>query len=388
MPTYADPNGNGASTAWTGTWTNVDDAVREPVAGDGAALTSSTDEQMEDLTFTDPSFVAGVAYTVKLRGSGGSKRAVDLQYSLDNGSTWKPRVANVIPAAATLGWYSYELPTPPVSQTELTNFRLRLICNATAGGGGASAVSVDVVYLEIADSVVAVTGTALVSGGGGVTVVGVAAETVAASGVAAVSGGGAVAVVGMKGASRAAAVTGGGAVVALGVKSASGAPSVAGGGAVTAVGTASVVVARSGTAAVAGGGVIVAVGVKAAAGVAVIVGGGTVGAVAAKRAAGTAGVAGGGAVVAVGAAVVALDASGVVSVVGGGAVLTSGWRSARTAVAVTGGGAVVVVGVKAVAGAGSPERVAAAVASVDVREATVSVQTASAATVDVTDLPA
>lgn len=149
--TFADPNGAGTAVAWTGTVTNIDDAVRQPTApSDGLTISSSTDEQSETVTMSDPTFVAGATYTLWVYGTGGTKRAVDVAYSYngsDPGTAHATR-AQLIGANGAAGWYSRVL-IAPANQTELNNMRVQFICDATAGGGGASACSVNACYLEI-----------------------------------------------------------------------------------------------------------------------------------------------------------------------------------------------------------------------------------------------
>lgn len=152
MATYADPNGNGTATAWTGTWTAVDDAVRQPSAPDGSTLGgTTTDEASETLTFTDPAYVAGATYTLWVYGTGGTKRAVDVAYSYDGADpgTGHASRAQLIAAGGAAGWRSRVL-SAPANQTELNALRVQLITNSTAGGGGATQPTVDAVYLEIA----------------------------------------------------------------------------------------------------------------------------------------------------------------------------------------------------------------------------------------------
>lgn len=151
MATFADPNGNGTATAWTNTWTNVDDAVRQPTAPGADVISgTTTDETAETLVFTDPTFVPGGTYTLWVYGTGGAKRAVDVAYSFngsDPGLAHATR-AELIPASGAAGWRSREL-TAPANQTELNNLRVEFIANATQGGGGSSAPTVNAVYIEI-----------------------------------------------------------------------------------------------------------------------------------------------------------------------------------------------------------------------------------------------
>lgn len=153
---YIDPSANGANTAWTNGATGatrLDDGVRSPTdartSGDGLFISSSTDEQLQDIVFPN-TLVFNSAQTIKvyIYGSGGAKRAVDVQISTNDGVTWNTRQANVIGANAAAGWYTLDITADILLQLNLDQLRVRLICNATAGGGGASAVQVDAVYIE------------------------------------------------------------------------------------------------------------------------------------------------------------------------------------------------------------------------------------------------
>jgi len=170
--TYQDPPATQAvtSNAWTkssGTDAAalLNDVVRDPTnartGGDGGSITSSTDEQIQEVDFQNQiAYTAGRTIRIAIYGSGGLKRAVDVQVSNDGGTTWRNgagvlngRDANVIPVNGAAGWYYLDVTGAVTQQSHVDGFRVRLICNATAGGGGATAVQVDAIYLEQAGSV-------------------------------------------------------------------------------------------------------------------------------------------------------------------------------------------------------------------------------------------
>src|SRR4051812_19403450 len=116
---FMDPIANGSIHNWTkSTGTNgaqcLDDLVRSPTNartnGDGRNISSTTDEDTEDLTFP-----SGLPYdnaqtlTLFVYGSAGSKCALDVQISNDDGGSWKARQTNVIPASSAAGWYSLDI---------------------------------------------------------------------------------------------------------------------------------------------------------------------------------------------------------------------------------------------------------------------------------------
>lgn len=156
ITTYIEPSADGATNAWTkssGTSAAalLDDGVRNPTnartAGDGGFITSSTDEQISDLVFPNTlTFDPTQVLTLWIYGSGGTRRAVDMQVSVNDGATWETRQTNVIPASAAATWVPW-LIWWPFNQTHMDQLRIRLICNTTAGGG-ATAAQVDAVYLE------------------------------------------------------------------------------------------------------------------------------------------------------------------------------------------------------------------------------------------------
>jgi hypothetical protein len=156
--TYADPNADGASpnNAWTksaGTsgWSLLDDAVRQPTAPATGTdrVTSSTDEQTQELVFPNTLlYDATATYTLRIYGSAGSKRALDVQVSTNDGASWQTRQANVIGAGSGSSWRSIDVTSLAASQAALDGLRVRLICNQTATGGGAGSVEVDEVYVD------------------------------------------------------------------------------------------------------------------------------------------------------------------------------------------------------------------------------------------------
>ena len=87
-------------------------------------------------------------YTLRIYGLAGSKRALDLQVSNDDGATWQARQADFIAAGTSAGWRSLNITSWATSQTQLDKLRVRLICNTTASGGGAGQVEVDAVHVE------------------------------------------------------------------------------------------------------------------------------------------------------------------------------------------------------------------------------------------------
>ena len=153
---YIDPSADGANNAWTkstGTagWSLLDEGTRQPTAPSTGTdrITSSTDEQLQDLVFPNTlTYASGRTYTLWVYGIGGTKRALDVQVSNDDGATWQTRQTNVIGAGAAAAWHSVNITSWVTSQTQLDQLRVRLICNSTAGGGGATAVEVDAVYVE------------------------------------------------------------------------------------------------------------------------------------------------------------------------------------------------------------------------------------------------
>lgn len=148
--TFADPNGNGTATAWTGTFTAVDEGVRQPSTPGGDTISgTTTDETAETLTFTDPTFVSGATYRLWVYGSGGNKRAIDCAYSVNNADPGLAHAsrAQLIAVNDGPGWFSRDLTI--ANQTELTNLRVEFITNTVGSGGGASAPTIDAVYVEI-----------------------------------------------------------------------------------------------------------------------------------------------------------------------------------------------------------------------------------------------
>jgi hypothetical protein len=148
--TYLDPDGNGTATAWTNTYTNVDDGVRQPTApSDGLTISgTTTDETAETLTFETDTWTSDTVYTLWVYGTGGNKRGIDVAYSVngsDPGLAHGTR-AQLIGSNGAAGWYSRTLTI--ASQTELDNLRVEFIANSTAGGGGASAPTINAVYVQ------------------------------------------------------------------------------------------------------------------------------------------------------------------------------------------------------------------------------------------------
>lgn len=153
---YIDPSGNGALTAWTNGATGatrLDDGVRSPTdarnSGDGQFISSLTDEQSQDIVFPNTlTFDSSQTLTLYIYGSGGVKRAVDVQTSTNDGTSWNTRQTNVVAAGAAAGWHTLVFTSDVTQQSHLDQLRVRLICNSTAGGGGATAAQVDAVYVQ------------------------------------------------------------------------------------------------------------------------------------------------------------------------------------------------------------------------------------------------
>jgi hypothetical protein len=152
---YIDPSADGANNAWTkstGTaaFSLLDDAVRQPTAPTTGSdmIHSQTDEQLSDLVFPDTlTWHSGDTFMLWVYGIGGTKRALDVQISNDDGSTWQTRQTNVVGAGAAAAWHSLDISAWVTSQTQLNQLRARLICNSTAGGG-ATDIEIDAVYVE------------------------------------------------------------------------------------------------------------------------------------------------------------------------------------------------------------------------------------------------
>lgn len=241
MPSYIDPSADGALNAWTkssGTSaaTLLDDGVRSPTnartSGDGGSISESTDEDASDLVFPNTlTYGASQTITLYVYGSGGTKRAVDVEISYDDGTSWTASGGRqeLIAAAAAAAWYSRVL-TGITQQSHLDGLRVRLRCNSTAGGGGATAVQVDAVYVA---QVFAASGTATASGGGSAT----AAARKGASATAALPGGGALTETGQKAGQGAALTAGGGSVGYAARKGGVSPASVSGGGLLQSVAT-------------------------------------------------------------------------------------------------------------------------------------------------------
>ena len=148
---YIDPDGNGTATAWTGTYTSVDDGTRQPTTPASDAITSGTDEASETLTFGTGTYVSGGTYRLWVYGGAGAKRAIDVAYSVNGSDPGTGHASRAeLTRDATLQWHSRDLTI--ASQAELDALRVQLICNATAGGGGAGIADVRCVYLEIPGS--------------------------------------------------------------------------------------------------------------------------------------------------------------------------------------------------------------------------------------------
>ncbi len=153
--TYGDPSADGTNS-WTKStgsagWSLLDDAVRQPTGPTTGSdrVTSQTDEQVQDVVFANTlTYTAGATYKIWIHGSGGAKRAVDTQVSVNDGSSYNTRATDTIATAAAAAWVSIDITSLITSQTTLDQLRLRMICNSTAGGGGQSDVAVNAVYVE------------------------------------------------------------------------------------------------------------------------------------------------------------------------------------------------------------------------------------------------
>lgn len=179
----------------------------------------------------------------------------------------------------------------------------------------------------------AVTGTALVAGGGAIAGAGVREVP----GSSTVAGGGVVSGAGTVGHTGSAAVAGGGAVSASAARGVTGAGLVAGGGSVAATG----VVGRTGAAVVAGAGTITASGGSGKTGAAVVDGGGAVSASGVRHGTGQAAVTGSGMIAAAG----ARGVIGLSVMAGGGVIAASGQRAVAGAGTVAGGGVIAGLGI-------------------------------------------
>jgi hypothetical protein len=151
-PVY--PTSDGSVSDWTkstGTqaWSLLDDPALDPTVPTVGSdrVTSQTDEQMQDLRLPNTlTYSPAATYQLKIHGSGGTRRALDLQVSYDGGATWQPRVADVIGQGAAAGWRTVSL--APATTSGLNNLQVRLICNRIMGGGSPTDVAVNAVYFQ------------------------------------------------------------------------------------------------------------------------------------------------------------------------------------------------------------------------------------------------
>jgi hypothetical protein len=157
MPNFAEPNADGAHTAWskssgTAAWSLLDDGLRFPdddprTSGDGGFIFTQTDEALQSVAFPNLTFDAAQSVGIWVYGSGGNKREVTAAYSNDNGSTWQTE-ASLFVANEAANWNPLTVqPIHVDSQAELDGLQVRFRCNTTAGGGGQSNVQIDAIYV-------------------------------------------------------------------------------------------------------------------------------------------------------------------------------------------------------------------------------------------------
>ena len=153
--TYYDPNADTADTGWTRSTgaTNfgcVDDAVRSPTnastGGDGANLSTSTSGNKTGVKFGTGVYNSTATYKLWVYAAGGTKRKIQYETSVNDGTSWAA-IADLVAAGAAAAWVSVDVTSLITSQAQLDAFAARFTCTSTSGGG-ATATTIYAVYLE------------------------------------------------------------------------------------------------------------------------------------------------------------------------------------------------------------------------------------------------
>jgi hypothetical protein len=148
---YIEPTGDGAATAWTGTFADIDDGTRQPTVPDtGNSISSGTLTQQESQTWPDTlTWVSGDVYTLWVYGIGANKRKIQVEISVNGGTSWNT-IADLIPNTATApsaAWYSLDISSLITSQATLNGLVTRFTNTSTAGGSSGT-VSIYAAYVQ------------------------------------------------------------------------------------------------------------------------------------------------------------------------------------------------------------------------------------------------